>query len=64
MKKKFQILLGVNILIAFILIFILPEFLESHIGHVVMATGIGISIILIEIPICFMILSSNKDADN
>lgn len=64
MKKKFQILLGVNLFIAFILIFILPEFLESHIGHAVIATGIGISTILIELPICFMILTSNKDIDN
>ncbi|NLK13057.1 MAG: hypothetical protein GX312_05620 [Candidatus Phytoplasma sp.] len=64
MKKKFQILLGVNLLIAFVLIFVLPEFLESRIGHVVIATGIGISTIIIELPICFMILTSNKDKDN
>ncbi len=65
-KEKFNILLGVNIFIAFVLIFILPEFLEPHIhiGHVTIAVGIGISTIIIELPIIFMILISDKDKDN
>lgn len=59
-KKNFGIFLGINILITIIMALVMPEFLERHIARMV---GIGLAIILIELPICFMILIEDKESD-
>ena len=61
MKKGLRILLIINIFIAFVLSVILPEFI-SKVWQLGRLLGVGLSIIIIEIPICFIIFEkSSKD---
>lgn len=53
MKDKFKILLFINIIIGFFLIFVLTD--HPLLIH------IGITIILIELPICFAIFASDQN---
>ncbi|MDD2259757.1 MAG: hypothetical protein WC188_10370 [Candidatus Caldatribacteriota bacterium] len=58
MNEKFKIILTINIVIALLGILVIPSFIRE-IWDLAILVSVLFGIILIELPICFIILNSN-----